>query len=126
MEIIHRYTRAQALADGVLLSATDMGRDCGFRAPLAITAAVWEHCVAWRPDPNVSGVAPQDETGRLCDVVWCARMAANRARDTARVAYTLNCVPPNGANAEPVTLTIVAGPGDDGELVLTIMFPNED
>ena len=38
-KVISVYTRAQALADGVLIDAGPMAREAGFRWPVAITAA---------------------------------------------------------------------------------------
>ena len=46
-EVISVYTRAQALADGVLIDAGAMAAEAGFRFPVAITAAAWADCVAW-------------------------------------------------------------------------------
>ena len=46
-KVISVYTRAQALADGVLIDAGPMAREAGFRWPVAITAAAWADCVTW-------------------------------------------------------------------------------
>ena len=46
-EVISIYTRAQALADGILIDAGSMAREAGFKWPVAITVAAWEDCVAW-------------------------------------------------------------------------------
>jgi hypothetical protein len=64
-DLIHRYTRADALRDGVLIDVSTTAREVGIRYPVALTRAVWEKCVAVPP-----GVACQDEAGRLWDVVW--------------------------------------------------------
>ena len=45
-QVISVYTRAQALAEGVLIDAGPMAREAGFRWPVAITAAAWDDCVA--------------------------------------------------------------------------------
>jgi hypothetical protein len=37
-DLIYAYTRAQALADGVLVDVSPMAREAGFRFPTAITA----------------------------------------------------------------------------------------
>ena len=42
---IHVYTRAQAIADGVLVDVSDTARDAGFRVPVALTSAVWADCL---------------------------------------------------------------------------------
>jgi hypothetical protein len=66
-DMIHRYTRAEALADGVLIDVSRTAREAGFKYPVALTRAVWERCVAVPP-----GVLCQDESGRLWDVLWRA------------------------------------------------------
>jgi len=52
------------IADGVLVDATELAKDAGFRYPLAFTRAAWETCVSI-PVAN----SWQDETGRLWDVL---------------------------------------------------------
>jgi hypothetical protein len=69
-DLIHRYTRAGALRDGVLIDASGAAREAGFRYPVAMTAAAWAKCVAVPP-----GVACQDEAGRLWDVLTVLRLA---------------------------------------------------
>ena len=68
--LIFSYTRAQAIADGVLVDVSKLAKEAGFRFPVAVTAAVWAECVTV-PD----GVAGQDETGRLWDVLNLLRFA---------------------------------------------------
>ena len=38
--VIYSYTRAQALADGVLVDVTETGKEVGFKLPVAITEAL--------------------------------------------------------------------------------------
>ena len=38
-EVIYTYTRAQAIEDGVLIDATEMAKETGFKWPVALTAA---------------------------------------------------------------------------------------
>jgi hypothetical protein len=66
-EIVHRYSRADALRDGVLIDASATAKEAGIRFPVALTAAVWQLCVTVPP-----GVRCQDEKGRLWDVLWRA------------------------------------------------------
>jgi hypothetical protein len=40
--VIHAYSRAEALEDGVLVDVTSTAREAGFRIPVALTRAVWE------------------------------------------------------------------------------------
>jgi len=124
---IHGYTRAQALADGVLVDVTATAREAGFRVPVALTAAAWGKAVAWSEEDSARQT-PQDEAGRLWDVLWMAYIAARRASGGCRVPFELYIVPRDGAGTRPrlTTLDMVIGPGDEGEPVITIMNPNED
>jgi hypothetical protein len=38
-DLIHRYTRANALHDGVLIGVSETAREAGIRRPVALTAA---------------------------------------------------------------------------------------
>ena len=127
-EIIHVYTRAQAIRDGVLVDVTGRARELGFRFPVALTIAAWADCVAWDEQAAEKTGACQDESGRLHDVLWMTSLAVRRTSgDRARVE--LLRVPRGGRrNARPqlVTLEAVCGPGDNMEPVITIQQPGED
>ncbi len=124
--LICGYSRAQAIADGVLVDVTDTAREAGFAVPVAMTAAAWDDCVAWT-DADGRRQVPQDESGRLWDVVWMASLAA-RHTTGSRVAVSLVRVPRGGRAQSPqqVRLNMDIGPGDQGEPVTTIMLPGED
>lgn len=127
-QIISMYTRAQAIADGVLVDVTETAREAGFRCPVAITQGVYAECVAWDGEDS-RRQTHQDESGRLWDVLWMAADAARRgASGESRTPYQLHCVPRDGKSRTPAltTLHAHAGPGDNGELVITIMLPHED
>lgn len=128
-EIIHAYTRAQALADGVLVAAdANSAREAGFRVPVALTSAVWEGCVAWNEGDSERQV-PQDERGRLWDVLTMCRAAIRRSGGGGgRVSVAVRRVPRDGRTQQPrpVQLVCAIGPGDHGEPVITIMQPDED
>jgi hypothetical protein len=66
-DLIHRYTRDDALRDGVLIDVTATAREAGIRWPVALTTAARERCVTVPP-----GVLYQDEAGRLWDVLLSA------------------------------------------------------
>jgi Family of unknown function (DUF6573) len=48
-DFVHRYTRAQAIEDGVLIDVSATAREAGIRYPVALTSAVWGRCVAVPP-----------------------------------------------------------------------------
>lgn len=126
-EAIHRYTRKQAIADGLLVDVTQTAREAGFRVPVAMTAAAWDKAVAWS-DTDSARQTPQDEAGRAWDVVWMAYIAALRASGSCRVPFQLYAVHRGGTAKRPrlMTLHMHIGPGDEGEAVITIMNPDED
>ncbi|MGW7243852.1 DUF6573 family protein [Streptomyces sp. NPDC054804] len=128
-DIIHAYTRAQALTDGVLTAVdATLGREAGFRVPVALTSAVWEGCVAWN-DGDSERQVPQDERGRLWDVLNMARAAIRRGDGGSdRVTVDLRRVPRDGRTRKALRIHLVCaiGPGDHGEPVITIMEPHED
>jgi hypothetical protein len=45
-DVIHVYTRADALRDGVLIDAGQMAQEAGVRWPVAFATAAWAKCVA--------------------------------------------------------------------------------
>lgn len=128
-DIIHSYTRAQALADGVLVEVpAEIASEAGFKVHLALTSAVWEQCVDWTQADSDHKGFPQDQQGRLWDVLWMARSMALRNKEGNNCIFTVLCVPKDGTSthARPVQLVLNIGPGDEGEPVATITLPGED
>ncbi len=127
-EVIYSYTRAQAIDDGVLIDATEMARDAGFKWPLALTAAAWADSVAWSDADNERQVY-QDQSGRLWDVLFMASYAIQTANnDNRQLKFGLQRIPRNGRSttSQRLILKLILGPGDGGEPVITIMLPDED
>jgi hypothetical protein len=120
-EVIHSYTRAEALADGMLIDASAMAREAGIKIPVALTCAAWGLCVALSPAAKRAG---NDENGRLWDVLWMMSLAIRGARDASEVEFELLCVTER-MRPSRVRLKAHCGPGDDAEPVLTIMLPGE-
>ena len=126
--VISVYTRAQAIEDGVLVDVSDTAREAGFGIPVALTRTVWDRLIAL-PE-GYRGF--QDESGRLWDVLWMAHYYAVRASDSDRVRM---CVlvrdirkdlrdsnrPPR--RHSPI---VAIAAGDEGEPVITIMWPEDD
>jgi len=127
-DIVHRYTRAQAIADDVLVDVTSTGREAGFKIPVALTAAVWADCVEWTERDTEESGTPQDESGRLWDVLWMAGLAARQHRNgnSRRVQFEILRVECGRRRATRAVLVMEIGSGDEGEPVLTIMQPGED
>ena len=121
--VIFSYTRAQAIADGVLIDLTEWAAETGFRYPVACTAAVWNEYVVPREDLRQLG---QSERGRGHDLLWMLFVAIRRSaggKDTICFETLFLQSPRRRITARFKT---VCGPGDGAEPVITIMLPNED
>ena len=119
--LIYGYSRAQAIADGVLVDVTKLAREAGFRYPVAMTAAAWKTCVEVPP-----GIFCQDETGRLWDVLNVLLFAIRKSKGATFELPFRVAVRNENDQLENVELKSVCGPGDDAEPVVTIMLPGED
>ena len=120
--VIYRYTRQQALEDGVLVDMSAWAKETGFTIPVACTAAVWNQYIV---PPEGTKELGQSERGRAHDVLWMLYVAIKRSQGGDHVMYTLTFLhAPN--RQETVELKSICGPGDDGEPVLTIMLTTED
>lgn len=127
-DVIYRYTRQQAIADGVLIDVSPTAREAGFTLPVAMTAAAWADAVAWGEADN-ERQSYQDQSGRLWDVLFMAAYAI-RCQQQAfqQLHFKLQRIPRDGQSttARKLTLKLILGPGDAGEPVVTILLPNED
>jgi hypothetical protein len=120
--LIHSYSRAQALLDGLLVDASALAREAGFRYDVALTRAAWERCVS-----VPEGVVGQDVEGRLWDVVHMLAAAVRRGGEGTEVAFAVHVRNSNRRGTPPaVELRAVCGAGDDGQPVVTVMLPGED
>src|SRR5262245_55995592 len=96
-DIIHQYTRAEAVADGVLVDVTQTAQELGFRFPVALTRTSWELCVKVPP-----GVVCQDEAGRLWDVLWLLRLAIARNKGGREVRFGVHVRTDNREGTPPL------------------------
>jgi hypothetical protein len=118
-EVIFRYTRAQAIADGVLVDVSELASEAGFCWPVAVTAEVWG-IIQTIPEKH----RHEDPTGRLWDVLMVAW--ANIRCGKGDGQELIFGVILHHEGGDRVELKLVAGPGDDAEPVLTIMLPDQD
>ncbi len=119
-DVIHAYTRAEALEDGVLIDAGPLARELGFKYPVALTAAAWHDCVTLP-----TGATGQDERGRLWDILWPMHLAVRRAEKPV-TAVQFDVVVRTGTRRVRKTLRAVCGPADDGSPCVRVMLPDED
>lgn len=122
-DLIDVYTRAQALADGVLIDLSPLAVEAGFRYPVAVTAAVWR---ILEPSAELARFR-QSATGRAWDVLQVLRAAIRHSGRTDRIhfapLFVLDAADPT---PHPVQLWALCGPGDDEAPVITVMCDGEE
>jgi hypothetical protein len=124
--VIYSYTRAQAIEDGVLVDVTEAAKEAGFKLPVAITEALHSLLTPTKADQGLG----QDYDGRLWDVLWLAVFTIKLAdRGTDTVNFTVALQEADTKSGEPkmseLHIRAVCGPGDEGEPVVTIGFPED-
>lgn len=135
-EVISCYSRADAIADGVLVDVSEDAREAGFKFPVAMTIGAYTAAIEaggkWEPEALGDGEilqlpGGQDCKGRLWDVFTMLKHAIRRPSTIAamRRFSVLVDVHGNGRHTR-VDLKSICGPGDTAAPVLTIMLPNED
>lgn len=128
-DIIFKYTRKQAIEDGVLVDVSEMAKEAGFTYPAAVTRRVWDEVVT---PPDGSRELGQSEVSRLWDVLWmlycaiqCKFPQETYADGSTELRYSLYVLDADESH-RLVTLKSLCHGGDNGEPVITIMFPDED
>lgn len=127
-EIISRYTRAQAIDDGVLVDVSETAREAGFTVPVAMTRTVWSLV---EPTARECDEFFQSVNGRLWDVLMMAHFAIKRSRGGGtellyEVLFEMRGRSGYRDTQHRVKLKLHSGPGDGGEHVITLMLPEED
>jgi hypothetical protein len=143
---IYTYSRAQAIADGVLVDVSEAIQPCPFKYPVAMSRAAYEATIAaggkWvaieKPTDDMIEELElpggQDVQGRLHDVFTMAlnaiRRAANmpirRGISTDGIWFSVLVDTYGNGRKTKVDLYSVCGPGDTAAPVITIMLRGED
>lgn len=118
--VIDGYSRAQAIADGVLVDVTETAKRWGFRHPVAFTQAFWKSAEVF-PVPEAERKAYVLRAVR--ERVLKATAEENEAGLPLPFGFFLML---EGGPSEVVGGQIHLGPGDAGEPVFTIMLNEED
>lgn len=113
--IISRYTRAQAIADGYLVDLSKLYPNDTriFRCNVACTATVWKKLK--NQDDNHGNPA-------VWDLCWMS--VHRKVKELSKYEHLFECSIP--FEAEPDIFKAHIGGGDYGEAVITIMMPQED
>src|SRR6185437_689679 len=120
--VIFEYTRAQAIADGVLvdLSQGELGalaREAGIKYPMACTAEVFARYIDLT---QAAKKACNDIIGRFWDILTMFKYAVRNAPKNTNTMYVhLRCVV-DRVKAQDVVIKSMCHPGDNGEPVITL------
>ncbi len=120
-EVIHTYSRKEALEDGTLIDVTEFARLHGFKIPCAITTSLWGYIGV---SPELAEIG-QSVDGRLKDVLFLLLMEIRKASaDTDRIRYQVDfLVEPD--TSQTVEIIAMVGPDDDMKPCLTIGLPED-
>ncbi len=113
---IYTYTRAQAIADGVLIDLSEVPSvKIDWKVPLACTSTVWAII------EKASKVESKDISKVCSEIALLARLQfAFHPDDVAGVIFHFN------VGLEMHMLKLLISGGDKGEPVLTLMLEHED
>lgn len=115
---IPRDARRNAIANGMLVDVTSLAGNLGLSSPVAVTSAVWMDCIA-APEKD-----SHFETERLRIVLCWLRTTLHGDGNQNPLHFTTLCEN-HPAGQVRVHLRAVCHAGDQGEPVLTIMYPDE-
>lgn len=116
MDYVYKYTRKQAIEDGVLVDITAMSREAGFTIPVAMTSTMYHEYMV----PLVEG---QDVEGRIWDVLMVLRTTIKETNHTGNeLKFEVIIV---DMATKLVEFKAVISGGDSAEPVMTLMMPEE-
>lgn len=122
--VVYRYSRQQALAEGVQFEASSVAAEAGFKCPVFITDGVRSKCVKV-PD----SVSCQDEEGQLWNLLTILHRAIRNAEaEIDRLTFQLYVRNSADGLAKLVPLAAECGAKDfdDPTPAITIMMADED
>lgn len=127
IEVLHVYTRAQAVADGeqILLQGelAQMAKDQGIVVPIYFTRLAWADAVKWEKGADSYG---QDEKGRLHDVLFVLGMTIRANRGGNRVKFSVSVVQEDGRKlTTPLYAEIGATDHNNPAPAITIMVGDD-
>jgi hypothetical protein len=141
-DLIHSYTRAQAIEDGSLVDVSDVAMEAGYTLPVAITRAAWARYVEVA---NGIDATAQLVKGRLWDILYMLNLSIRLQQGNGpefrfqlfiampdETDWQANECPPSTESGltrsthRLVMLKALCGPDDNMEPVITIMLPHED
>lgn len=124
-DVIHRYTRAQAIEDGMLIDFTNPESDTWqvcrqhYKFPIACTSAVFD--IMQKAVENHRYC--NDYAGILHDMLWMSKVMKRQINESTVIFRVIIAGAGRQRNYD---FKLQVSPGDNGEPVITIMLQNED
>lgn len=122
-EVISKYSREQAIEDGVLIDVTEKAKEAGFKTPVCITQHL--HSVINNIPERKKGI--ESYSGRLWDVLWMASLAVRgefgKEDPKTYLPFSLYITYPGPTTKPKIQNLIIAFNKAEG---FTIMFPEDD
>jgi len=122
-EVIHSYSRAQALADGVLVDVSEAAKEVGFRYPVAVTESLYGRYISV---PPILKNSEQTTEARLHDVLFVLVLNIKKSQKPGNEVHFSVGFRMSETESEVVQLWALVNGGDSGEPVVTIMLEGED
>ena len=126
MDIVYSYSRAQAIADGVLHDVSETAKQTGFKLPVAVTDTIFQKFLLPSPELVEYGQSCEARLLDLLMVLYFMVRSLPRNHTGSRITFTVKFLmdAEKELYEEPV-LTADCGPGDRGEAVITIMTEDD-
>jgi hypothetical protein len=116
-----------ALTHGQMIDASPLGYEAGFKWPVYVTKAAWEHCVEWSAHDADRCEVAQDENNRLWELLtWLMYHKENAM--SCILEFSFFQIPRGAVRRELFLFEVkaVISPGIGGLPCITIMLPFED
>jgi len=121
-EPIFTYSRAQALEDGVLKDVTDGAAAMGFKVPVAIAINCWNENVAWPSEEPMERLGYETAREYILLHEAMRHMLATRDKPVSGdLEFEVPALRYPDQEIELNRVFVNVGPGDEGEVVVTIM-----
>ncbi len=118
-EVIHAYSRAEAIEDGVLIDVSKQASEVGITLHTAVTPGVWAELIG---NPRWEGWGTEDERLKRLLSDACSELE-KRERDIVSFSIRMTDM---GAILKEIEIRAQRGPGDNLEPALTVMLGHED
>ena len=116
--VLTKYTRQQALNEGLLIDVSATAQEAGIVFPVAVAQEVWGQYI--KPSERAAKIG-QSEQGRLWDILWMLRVAIGRAGHTDRIHFEVLVQDGPGSRfRHKAKLQALCHGGDQREPVITI------